>query len=121
MENISNNAQQQELKDLIISSLSDDQASDIAVIDLQGKSELADAMIIATGRVNKHIEAMADKLSNKLAKAGYGDFSPQGDAKSCWMIIDAFDVIVHLFTQNVRQEYDLETLWGNKGKLEMVG
>jgi ribosome-associated protein len=110
----------QELQELIIGCLSDDKASDIAVIDLQGKSELADSIIIATGRVNKHIEAMAEKLSNKLAQAGYGDISPQGDAKSCWMIIDAFDVIVHLFTQNVRQEYDLETLWGARGKLEMI-
>ena len=95
----------------ILKSLDDDKAEDIVTIDLAGRSSLTDALVIATGRSSRHVASLAEHLARKLKEAGYGsrpiDGLPQGD----WVLVDAGDVIVHLFRPEVRAYYDLEGMW----------
>lgn len=80
-------------------------------IDLGGRSSLADAIIIANGRSSRHVASIAEHLARRLKEAGYGtrpvDGLPQGD----WALVDAGDVIVHIFRPEVRNYYDLEGMW----------
>jgi len=80
-------------------------------IDLGGRSSLADALVVASGRSTRHVAAIAEHLARKLKEAGYGsrpiDGLPQGD----WVLVDAGDVIVHVFRPEVRAYYDLEGMW----------
>lgn len=95
----------------ILKSLDDDKAEDIVTIDLHGRSSLADALVIASGRSARHVASIAERLARKLKEAGYGsrptDGLPQGD----WALVDAGDVIVHIFRPEVRAYYDLEGMW----------
>lgn len=100
---------------LIEKSLDDDQAEDIVVINLEGKSALADALIIASGRNGRHIAAMADHLRDKLKDAGYGESSIEGVPQCDWVLLDAGDVVVHLFRPEVRAFYNIEKMWGVEG------
>jgi ribosome-associated protein len=112
MTNLTNNDNAvEQLKTFIIDELSADKAEAIVDVDLTGKTDLADYMIVATGRGNKHVASMADKLADKLTKAGYGSIIPEGQPQSNWILIDAYDVIVHLFTQEARELYQIEELW----------
>lgn len=99
------------LLDRILKSLDDDKAEDIVTIDLHGRSSLADALVIASGRSARHVASIAEHLARKLKEAGYGsrpiDGLPQGD----WVLVDAGDVIVHVFRPEVRNYYDLEGMW----------
>lgn len=81
------------------------------VIDLAGKSTLADAMVVATGTSQRHIASMAEKLVERLHQAGLKDVPVEGLGSSDWVLIDAGDVIVHLFRAETRAFYDLERLW----------
>lgn len=104
----------EELRHLIIGELSEDKADDILSIDLSGKTDLADYMIIATGRSNKHLISMAEKLADKLTKNGYGIITPEGKSQSNWILIDVYDIIIHLFTKEERELYKIEELWNYK-------
>ena len=97
--------------ELILHSLDDDQAIDPVVIDLTGKSPIADAMIVASGRSTRHVGAMADHLLDKLKAAGAARLRVEGKAVSDWVLIDAGDVIVHLFRPEVRAFYNIEKMW----------
>lgn len=81
------------------------------VIDLTGKTEIADAMVIATGTSQRHIAAIADKLLTRLKEAGLERVGAEGLIGSDWVLIDAGDVIVHIFRAETRAFYDLERLW----------
>lgn len=100
---------------LIEQSLDDDQAEDVVVIDLEGKSSIADALVIASGRNGRHIAAMADHLRDKLKNAGYGESAIEGVPQCDWVLVDAGDVIVHLFRPEVRAFYNIEKMWGVEG------
>lgn len=100
-----------ELKDFIQKSLDDDKAQDIQVIDLSGKSALADYIIVATGTSSRHITAMAEKLSERLTVRGTKDIRTEGMGQANWVVLDAGDVIVHLFRPEVREFYDIEKMW----------
>ena len=101
----------QDLEALVMNALDDDKAEDVVAIDLTGKSSVTDVMVIASGRSNRHVGAMADHLVRKLKDAGHGKVSIEG-LKTCdWVLIDAGDVIVHLFRPEVRSFYDLEKMW----------
>ena len=93
-------------------SLSDDKAIDPVTIDLTGKTSLADTMVIATGSSRRHIEAMAQHLQERLKARGLVGMIAEGKGQSDWVLIDAGDVIVHLFREETRRFYDLERLWG---------
>ncbi len=84
----------------------------MTLIDLAGKTAFADAMVVATGSSQRHMAAMADHLLERLKAAGVAGLGAEGRGKSDWVLIDAGDVIVHLFKEDVRRFYDLERLWG---------
>ncbi|HWD48689.1 MAG TPA: ribosome silencing factor [Rhizomicrobium sp.] len=105
-----------QLKDLelikrIVESLDDDKAEDIVTIDLEGRSSLADALVIASGRSQRHVTSIADHLARKLKEAGYGTRPVDGSGQGDWVLVDAGDVIVHIFRPEVRTYYDLEGMW----------
>ena len=95
----------------ILTSLDDMKAEDIVEIDLRGKSSLADMMIIATGRVARHVGAIADRVAHDLKEAGHGNARIEGIPVCDWVLIDAGDVLVHLFRPEVRSFYNLEKMW----------
>ena len=98
---------------IIEDSLDDDQAIDVLSIDLQGKTTIADRMIIASGRSSRHVSAIADHLVHRLKAAGVKGISVEGQKHGDWVLIDAGDVLIHLFRPEVREFYKLEKLWGD--------
>ena len=99
------------VEDLILSRLDDDKAQDVVFIDLKGKSPVADGLIVASGRSQRHVGAMADHLLRALKDAGHGKCRVEGMPSADWVLIDAGDVIVHLFRPEVRSFYNLERMW----------
>ena len=95
----------------ILTSLDDDKAEDIVTIDLAGRSALCDALVIATGRSQRHVASTAEHLARRLKEAGYGASRVEGLPQGDWVLVDAGDVIVHLFRPEVRAFYDLEGMW----------
>jgi ribosome-associated protein len=101
------------LTPLIIDALEDAKADDIVSIDLAGKTSLADAMIVASGRSQRHVGAVAERLIEKLKEAGVRDTRVEGMPLCDWVLIDAGDVIVHIFRPEAREFYNLEKMWGS--------
>ncbi len=101
----------QKILSLILQELDDDKAEDVVTIPLAGKSDIADNMIVASGRSQRHVGAMADKVLRKLKDSGFGRARIEGAAASDWVLIDAEDVIVHIFRPEVRSFYNLERVW----------
>ena len=97
---------------LALQSLDDDQAQEIVSIPLAGKSSIADHMVIASGRSTRQVAAMAQKLAQRLKEAGHGRSRIEGLPAADWVLIDAGDVVVHLFRPEVREFYNLERMWG---------
>ncbi|MFN8927266.1 MAG: ribosome silencing factor [Rhodospirillales bacterium] len=98
------------MKDAVLTSLDDDKAEEIVAIDLRGRSPIADWFVVATGRSTRQVGAMADHLRERLGKGGVGvqiEGMPQAD----WVLVDAGDVVVHLFRPEVRTFYQLEKMW----------
>ncbi len=103
----------EELLDRILTSLDDDKAEDVVKIDLKGKSEMADYMVIASGRSTRQVAAISEKLVDRL-KQDYGRYSKvEGKDAGDWVLIDTGDVIVHVFRPEVREFYQLEKMWMN--------
>jgi ribosome-associated protein len=102
---------QSDILSRIVTSLDDDKAEDIVTIDLEGRSSLTDALVIASGRSARHVAAIAEHLARKLKEAGYGTRPIDGAAQGDWVLVDAGDVIVHIFRPEVRSYYDLEGMW----------
>lgn len=100
----------EQLKALIIQSLDDHKAEDITIIDLKGKSDMADYMVIATGRSDRHVVSVADNLVLDLKEQGIL-VAVEGKTTGDWVLIDAFDIIVHVFRQEIRDLYNLEKMW----------
>lgn len=94
-----------------LASLDDSKAENIVSIDIQGKSSLADHMVIASGRSHRHVAALADNVLKALKDAGFGNARVEGLSGADWVLIDAGDVIVHVFRPEVREFYNLEKLW----------
>ena len=100
---------------MVEKSLDDDKAQDVAVIDLAGKTDIADFMVVASGTSQRQIGAMGEHLREKLKAAGLEGFSVEGQTRCDWVLIDAGDVIVHLFRPETRNFYELEKMWGGAG------
>ena len=108
-----------ELVKAILTALDDAKAEEIVTIDLAGKTSIADNMIIASGRSNVHVGAIAERVIKACKEAGT---LPRVEGlQSCdWVLVDAGDVIVHLFRPEVRQFYNLEKMWGGDRPVEAV-
>ena len=94
-------------------SLEDDKAQKVVVIDLKGKTAIADYMIVASGTSQRQVSTMAQRLHEKLKSHGIKSVSIEGMNQGDWVLIDGGDVIVHLFRPEIREFYDLEKLWGD--------
>lgn len=101
----------QDVLETVTVSLDDSKAEQVVTIDIQEKSALADYMIIASGRSNRHVGAIADHLLRAIKDSGAGTAKVEGLESSNWVLIDAGDVIVHLFRPEVREFYALEKMW----------
>ncbi len=104
-------APRSELLTRILASLDDDKAENVVTVNLEGRSALCDAAVIASGRSSRHVAAMAEHLGRRLKEAGYGTRPITGATQGDWVLVDAGDVIVHLFRPEVRDYYDLEGMW----------
>jgi ribosome-associated protein len=104
----------QEQLRLITASLDDDKAEDVVVVDLEGKASFADFMVIATGRSDRQVGAMADHLIQKLKAEGIRQVPAEGMTQRDWVLLDSGDVVVHLFRPEIRSFYNLEKLWSDE-------
>ena len=96
---------------LVLARLDDDKAADTVKINLKGKTTLADYMVVSCGRSHRHVGAIAEHLRETLAKAGVAGVRVEGLPHCDWVLIDAGDVIVHVFRPEVRSFYNLEKMW----------
>lgn len=96
---------------LVLKSLDDDQAQEISSIPLEGKSTIADHMVIASGRSSRQVTAMAQKLAERIKHGGFGSSRIEGLPAADWVLVDAGDVVIHLFRPEVRSFYNLERMW----------
>lgn len=104
------------LLDSILQSLDEEKAEDIVTIELAGKSEMADYMVVASGRSSRQVAAIAEKLVDRI-KADFSVYSKiEGKGTGDWVLIDAGDVIVHVFRPEVREFYQIEKMWAASGK-----
>jgi ribosome-associated protein len=100
------------MQTLIVTSLEDDKAENVVTLDLTGKAMFCDRMIIASGLADRQITAMAQHLREKLHAAGQKRVQIEGLGGSDWVLIDAGDIVVHLFMPEARAMYGLEKMWG---------
>jgi ribosome-associated protein len=105
------------LHDLVMQSLDDDQALEVVSIPLEGKSSIADFMVIASGRSTRQVASMAQKLAERIKHGGFGHVRIEGLPAADWVLVDAGDIVVHLFRPEVRSFYNLERMWafGDQG------
>ncbi len=101
----------EEILRLILARIDDMKAEDTVTIDLAGKSAIADAMVVTSGRSNRQVGAIADRLLKDLAEAGVRGVRVEGMPNCDWVLIDAGDIIVHIFRPEVRAFYALEKMW----------
>jgi ribosome silencing factor RsfS/YbeB/iojap len=101
-----------QLQAVIVRSLDDDKAENIVTLDLAGKAMFCDRMVIATGLADRQITAMAQHLEEKLKEAGLKRVQIEGAGGSDWVLIDAGDIVIHLFKPEARAMYALERMWG---------
>jgi len=95
----------------IIGWLDDAKAEEVTSIDLDGKSSIGDYMLVATGRSDRHVGAIADQIQRKLKELGYGGVKVEGKEACDWVLIDNGDIIIHVFRPEVREFYNLEKMW----------
>ena len=96
----------------VTATLDDNKAEDVVVIDLGGKTTIADYIVIACGTSQRHVGSMTNNLRERLKALGLASVSVEGETHCDWVLIDAGDVVVHLFRPEVRTFYSLERLWG---------
>jgi ribosome-associated protein len=101
---------------LILTRLDDMKAEDTTTIDLTGKTSIADLMVVTSGRSNRHVGAVADRVIQGLKDAGVSGVRVEGLRNCDWVLIDAGDVIVHVFRPEVRAFYNLEKMWAGSGR-----
>ncbi len=99
------------LLNTILESLDDSKAEEITTINIQGKSTIGDYIVVASGRSHRHVGAVADYLLRDLKKSGHGSVKIEGMPSCDWVLLDAGDVIIHIFRPEVREFYNLEKIW----------
>jgi ribosome-associated protein len=108
------------LLDVMLEALDDAKAEEVVCIDLKGKTSIGDHMVVASGRSQRHVGAVADQLVRKLKEKGYGRARVEGLPNADWVLIDAGDVIVHIFRPEVRAFYNLEKMWSADRPMERM-
>ncbi len=103
-----------EIKKNIEKILDNNKAQNISTIDLKNKSYIADYMIIASGTSSRHLQSLSEILVNELKKIGLENCRIEGKNSSDWKLVDAYDVIIHLFHPEKREFYDLEKMWSEE-------
>ena len=103
------NTEEQILK-IVLETLDENKAQDVVTVDLNGISSIASHMVVASGTSQRHVASLAEKVQENLKKQGFRS-SIEGAEKADWVLIDAFDVIIHLFKPEVRAFYNLEKMW----------
>ena len=98
----------------ILTSLENDKAEDIVQIDLRGKSSIGDYMIIASGSSSRHLQSLSEILVSELKKIGLDNCRIEGRESNDWKLVDAIDVIIHIFHPEKREFYDLEKMWSEE-------
>lgn len=104
-------SESQQQQQIVLQTLEDNKAEDIVCVDLRGKSDIADFMVIASGRSQRHVGALAGHIEQDLAKHGFHEVSIQGKEQCDWVLVDSFHIIIHLFRPEVRSFYNLEKMW----------
>ena len=99
------------LKEEIINTLDSNKALEIVSIDLEGKSSMADHMIIASGTSSRHIQALSEQVFKKFKNSGIKNCKIEGKESSDWKLVDGIDLIVHIFNPEKRKFYELEKIW----------
>ncbi len=105
------------VRDAVMASVEDDKAEDVVLIDLRGRSDVADFMVICSGRSSRQVAAIAEKLSERLKHAFSINSRMEGKETGDWVLIDSGDVIVHVFRPEVREFYQLEKMWLPAGQV----
>ena len=100
-----------QLKEEIENILNDNKAIEVKSINLKGKTSIADFMIIASGNSSRHIQALSEILLDELKKRGISNCRLEGRSSNDWKLIDAMDIIIHIFHPEKRKFYDLERMW----------
>jgi len=95
----------------VLAWLDDAKAENVVTIDIRGKSSIGDYMLIASGRSDRHVGAIAEQLQRKLKDEGYGRANIEGQPQCDWVLVDIGDIIVHVFRPEVREFYNLEKMW----------
>jgi ribosome-associated protein len=108
------------LLDVVLDTLDDAKAEDVVTIDIKGKTSIGDQMVVASGRSQRHVGAVADHLVRKLKEEGFGRARVEGLPHCDWVLIDAGDVIVHIFRPEVREFYNLEKMWSADRPMERM-
>ena len=113
---VKNTQEDNKILKIVTDALDDMKAEDVVVIDLEGKTSIASYMVVASGTSNRHVASIAQKIEENLKAAGYKS-TTEGEVKADWVLIDAFDVIVHIFRPEVRSFYNLEKMWQSAANL----
>ena len=110
----------EQILDIAVKSLDDGKAENLVVMDLQGKTSIASYMVVASGTSQRHVAALAEQVQMKLKAAGFTS-AAEGEEKADWVLIDAFDVIIHIFKPEVREFYNLEKMWSAIAEIRRAG
>ena len=108
------------LLNVVLDTLDAAKAEDVAIIDLRGKTSIGDQMVVASGRSQRHVGAVADHLVKRLKDEGYGRAHVEGLPHCDWVLIDTGDIIVHIFRPEVREFYNLEKMWSADRPMERM-
>ena len=111
--NVSGTRDASQTLQLVLERLDEMKAEDIVTIDLTGKSSIADSMVVASGRSSRHVGSVADDVVEHLKKAGLKNIRVEGQPHCDWVLIDAGDVVVHVFRPEVREFYAIEKMWAD--------
>jgi ribosome-associated protein len=107
------------LKDLVVETLSDMKARDVAVMDVRGKTAVTDFMVVASGTSDRHVKAIAETVAFKAKEAGEQPLGSEGVADGEWALVDLNGVVVHVMLPKVRDFYNLERLWSAPARAEV--
>lgn len=106
------NMQTEQIKALVIDALEDLKAQNITALDVRGRTSVTDWMIIANGTSARHVAAVAANVEEKAKHSGLQPLGVEGRSNTDWILIDLVDIVVHVMTEQAREFYDLERLWG---------